>query len=183
MNEILENLYPVKDVVARRQAQAFPPLLPRTDLFSGYLHEEMRQCYLNGHDHAALVTACALIDSTIKDAIHLSAFVEADCVFDVAEWDKIDAMKFGQAINMAKSRGVVAKAEWEELEWMREHIRNVYMHGQTPHWIKDKDDTVYIGDVMTGEVNKVRVTPTLHKSQCDFTRPGVGGRACFGASL
>lgn len=157
MNKILENLYPDKDIVARRRGQPIPPLLPRTDLFSGYLHEEMRQCYLNGNDHAAIVTACALIDSTIKDAIHMQAFTKADCVFDPDVWDKIDAMKFGQAINMAKRRGIVTKDEWKKLEWLREHIRNVYMHGETPHWIKDKKDTVMIGDLDTGKVEKVTV--------------------------
>jgi len=158
MNEILESIYPDKNVVARRQARPFPPLLPRSDLFSAYLHEEMRQCYLNGHDHAALVTACALIDSTIKDAIEFEGFIKADCVFDPDEWDRIDALKFGDAINLAKRRGIVTKDEWKKLEWLREHIRNVYMHGQTPHWIKDKDDTVVKGNLETGEVEEVTVS-------------------------
>ncbi len=134
MNEILESIYPDKNVVARRRAMPFPPLLPRSDLFSAYLHEEMRQCYLNGNDHAALVTACALIDSTIKDAIEFERFVKADCVFNPDEWDRIDALEFGDAINMAKRRGIIRKDEWKKLEWLRKHIRNVYMHGQTPHW-------------------------------------------------
>ncbi len=158
MNEILENLYPDKDVVARRRSRPFPQLLPRMDLFSGYVHEEMRQCYLNGHDHAALVTACALIESTIKDAIHHDAFVKADCVFNADEWDKIDGMTFAKAVNMAKSHRIVTKDEWEKLEWFRKHIRNVYMHGQTADWIKDKDDTVFKGDLQTGEVDRVQVS-------------------------
>ncbi len=124
-------------------------------MFSAYLHEEMRQCYLNGHDHAALVTACALLDFAVKDAIHFKLFVEADCVFNPDEWDKIDALKFGQAVNRAKRCGIVSKEEWKKLEWVRQHIRNVYMHGQTPNWIKDKQDTVIEGDLETGELREV----------------------------
>jgi len=103
MNEILENLYPDKEVMARRGAQPFLPLLPRSDLFSAYLHEEMRQCYLNGNDHAALVTACVLIDSSVKDAIQFDSFVKADFVFSPGEWDKIDALKFGDVIIWRKA--------------------------------------------------------------------------------
>lgn len=157
MNHILENLYPDKDVLARRQRQPFQQLLPRMDLFSGYLHEEMRQCYLNGHDHAALVMACVLIESTIKDAIHFDRFVKAGCVFNPDMWDEIDGKTFSQTTNLAESRGLVTKDEWNDLDWLRKHIRNVYMHGQTPHWIKDKDDTVIRGDFDTGEVEEVTV--------------------------
>lgn len=158
MNEILEALYPDKAIFARRQATSLLSLSPRMDMFSAYLHEEMRQCYLNGHDHAALVTACALLDFAVKDAIHFNLFVEADCIFNPDEWDKIDALKFGEAANLAKTRGIVSKQEWKKLEWVREHIRNVYMHGQTPHWIKDKNDKIIEGNLETGEVREVTVS-------------------------
>jgi len=136
MNPILERIYPDKTVLARRQLRGLVPLIPCTDTFVAYLHEEMRQCYLNGHDHATLVTACALIDFAVKDAIEFEMFVKAECVFNADEWDKIDKLRFGDVINMAKRRGIVTKEEWKQLDWIREHIRNVYMHGQTPDWIK-----------------------------------------------
>lgn len=154
MNAILETIYPDKDVVARRRRTGLPPLSPRLDEFVAYLHEEMRACYLNGHDHAALVTACALIEAAIKDAIYFDQFIKDDCVFNPDSWDKIDELEFGNAINMAKGRRVVTKADWDRLEWIRQHIRNVYMHGQTPDWIKDKDEALVEGNLGTGEVRE-----------------------------
>jgi len=158
MNPILESLYPDKTVLARRRLVGLAQLVPCNDAFVAYLHEEMRQCYLNGHDHAALVTACALIDFAVKDAIEFGLFVKADCVFDAGEWDKIDQLRFGEVLKLAKSRGVITKAEWKQLDWLRQHIRNVYMHGQTPDWIKDKDDTIIEGDLATGEAKEQTVS-------------------------
>ncbi len=117
----------------------------------------MRQCYLNGNDHAALVTACALLDSGVKDAIYFKVFVKANCVFDPGQWDTIDALEFGPAINLAKREGVVSKQEWKDLDWIRQHIRNVYMHGQTPEWIKDENETFVEGNLETGEAREVSV--------------------------
>lgn len=157
MNSILEQLHPDKGVVARRQQKGLPPLEASGDAFTAYLHEELRACFLNGHDYAAILTACAVVDAAIKGAIHFDAFVKADCQFDPAVWDRVDAMKFGNAINLAKKQGVISKEEWVVLEWLREHVRNVYLHGQTPHWIKDKEETIVRGDLTTGEVKEETV--------------------------
>lgn len=168
MNPILEQVFPDKTVLAKRQAIGLPQLVPAMDAFTAYLHEEMRTCFLNGHDHAALVMACALLDFAVKDAIHFDVYVKRDCNFIPDEWDKIDELKFGQAINRAKSAGVVTKDEWNQLEWIREHVRNVYMHGQTPPWLKDKDaEGIIQGDLNTGEVAertvKLREDMTLQR--------------------
>lgn len=56
---------------------------------------------------------------------------------------------------MAKRRGIVTKAEWKQLEWIRTEIRNVYIHGETPRWIKDKTVTFVKGDLDTGEAVEV----------------------------
>jgi len=157
MNPILESIYPDKGVIARRQSIGLAPLLSRYDPFTDYLHEEMRQCFLNGHDHAAIVVACALVDFAVKDAVYVEAFVKAGCEFNADEWDEIDGLSFGDAINRAKLCGVVSKKQWKHLEWIREHVRNVYMHGQTPHCIKDKDDTFWKGNLETGELTETTV--------------------------
>lgn len=155
MNTILERIYPDKQVLARRQAAGLPVLAPWTDAFTAYLHEEMRMSFLHGHDHCALVTSCALIDFAVKNAIHFHSYVKANYEFKPDEWDKLDRLEFGQAINMAKRRGIVTKAEWKQLEWIRKEIRNVYMHGETPRWIKDKPATFVKGDLNTGEAEEV----------------------------
>lgn len=81
MNEILERIYPDKQLLARRQAAGLPVLAPWTNAFTAYLHEEMRMSFLNGHDHCALVTSCALIESAVKNSIHFHSFVKADREF------------------------------------------------------------------------------------------------------
>ncbi|MFQ5473080.1 MAG: hypothetical protein ACE5FA_09375 [Dehalococcoidia bacterium] len=179
MNPILENIYPDKTVFERRQRIGLPQLTPAMDAFTAYLHEEMRACFLNGHDHAALVMACALMDFAVKNAIHFALFVKADCVFDPDTWDEIDKLEFAPAINRAKSAGVVTKDEWKELEWLRKHIRNIYMHGQTPPWLKDKDaEGIIQGNLETGEVMeqtvKLREDMTLQR----YYRTGVDRNIC-----
>jgi hypothetical protein len=152
MNRILENIYPDKNVLASRQADPLPCLPGGFDPFTEYLHEEMRQCYLNGHDHAALVTACALLESAVKVAIYVVELAKCGYVDNPDEWDKIDSLEFGPAVNRAKAQGLVTKEEWKKLEYMREFIRNPYMHGQTPDWVKDQDYEVMVGDLETGAV-------------------------------
>jgi len=148
----------------------------------------MRQTYLNGHDHAAIVAACALIDFCVKDAIHFQRFVAADCVFNADDWDQIDGLDFGKAINFAKTRGIVTKDEHKKLEWIREHIRNVYMHGQTPPSLKDKDfEGLVEGNLETGEIKvkdvRLRDNLTLQRmmrlvmdrNTCEIVVPLVDG--------
>lgn len=155
MNGVMERLYPDGDAVARRRAQPFPRLVPATDMFTAYLHEEMRQCYLNGHDHAALVSGCALVESAVKAAIYWDEYVKTGGVFDRAVWDKIDKREFGNAIGLAKRRGVVSKDLHKKLDWVRKHIRNVYMHGETPPWLKNEQlDDVVVANMKTGKARQ-----------------------------
>ncbi len=155
MNHFMESFYPAGDIVMRRQASKCLPLDPPLDSFTAYLHEEMRQCYLNGLDHAAIVTACALADSAVKAAIYMNEFVKAEGDFDAKEWDEIDGLNFGEGIDKAKKHGVVTKAEAEQLHWLRKHIRNPYMHGETPPWSKEfVPEGVMIADANTGEVKE-----------------------------
>ncbi len=159
LNPIMENIHPDDDVVARRQAKGYPPLKPVIDQYCIYLHLEMWLCYLHGLDHAAVVTACALLESTMKAALYLLHHVNARLEFDRAEWDKIDQLEFGNAAGMAKARGLVSKEEWEQLDWFRKYIRTDYMHGATPKWLKEysADDFVK-GDLNTGEVSDAEGT-------------------------
>jgi hypothetical protein len=155
MNPILESLYPDESVVARRRARGFPRLDPVPDQYTAYLHLEMWLCFLNGLDHAALVISCALVDFAVKNAVYYKAYVDAGCKFDPNQWDNVDGLEFGNVIGRAKTQGVVTKEQWQQLEWLREHVRNVYMHGATPEWLKDKAMSgVIVGNLDTGEVEE-----------------------------
>ncbi len=158
MNPILEQLYPDKTVVARRRQAGFPPLSGTLDAFTAYVHDDMRACYLNGCDPAAIVTACVLIDFALKDAIHFDAFVKAEQKFNAKQWDQIDGFDFSTSINSARARGVVNKDECKQLHWLRKEVRNVYPHGQTPDWIKNKSEDIWEGNLDTGDVQRRTVS-------------------------
>lgn len=159
MNPIMEQIHPDDDVVARRQAKGYPRLEPVFDTYSEYLHLEMWLCYLTGLDHAAVVTACALTEASLKASLYMLDFVDAGCKFDRTTWDAIDGMEFGRAANLAKTKGLVTKAEWRELEWIREQIRNAYMHGGTPGWLKDASPADFVAvDVGTGNMRELEGT-------------------------
>lgn len=115
-------------------------------------------CYLNGLDHAAVVTACALVELSVKSAVYTNSFVEADCTFDSAEWDRVESLQFFPLIAEAEKRGVITRDEWEQLDWLRKHIRNVYMHGAAPNWLKDQEaEGVVVGDLETGDVSEQNI--------------------------
>ena len=179
INPIIESIHPDDDVVARRQHRGFPPLKPPLDHYTAYLHLEMWLSYLNGLDHAAVVAACALLESTLKSALYMLRHVEADLEFDRATWDSLDELEFGRAANMAKSKGLVTKEEWEQLEWFREHIRNDYMHGATPKWLKDKpaDDFVQ-GELESGKVKEAEGTLGDHFVPQRIARVAADRNAC-----
>ncbi len=178
-NPIMEDIHSDDDAVAKRQAKGYPPLKPVIDQYAQYLHLEMWMAYLCGLDHAAVVTACALVESTMKAGLYLLRFVENGCKFDRAVWDEIDALEFGRAANMAKSRGLVTKDEWTHLEWMREHIRNDYMHGATPKWLKDlPPDNFVVGDLATGEVRDAEGTLGDHLPAQRVARVAADRNVC-----
>lgn len=178
-NSIMEEIHPDDDVVAKRQANGYPPLKPMVDQFAMYLHLEMWMAYLNGLDHAAVVTACALVESTMKSGLFLLRFVESGCKFDRAMWDQIDALEFASAANMAKSCGLVTKDEWKQLEWMREHIRNDYMHGATPKWLKNiSADDFVVANLATGEVRDAAGTLGDHLPAQRIARIAADRNVC-----
>lgn len=152
MNPILEHRYADDDVVLRRQKRGFPRLTNVAEEYLAFLHMEMAQCWLQGLDHAAILTACSLIEYTVKNALYAKKFVDDQCVFDRRVWDEIDGLDYSKAINWAKSQGVVTKDEWTFLEHVRDKIRNHYMHGATPDWLKDMHAPgVISADLATGE--------------------------------
>lgn len=179
LNPLLEDIHPDNGVVARRQARGFPPLKPPLDHYTAYLHLEMWLSYLKGLDHAAVVTACALLESTLKSALYLLHHAKAEFAFDRVAWDSIDELEFGRAASMAKSKGLVTKEEWQQLEWFREHIRNDYMHGATPKWLKDKpaDDFVQ-AELETGEVKEAEGTLGDHFVPQRIARVAADRNAC-----
>jgi hypothetical protein len=178
-NAILENIHPDEDAVAKRQARGYPPLKPVIDTYAQYLHLEMWMAYLCGLDHAAVVTACALVESTMKSGLYLLRFVDDRCRFNRGAWDQIDGLEFAASANMAKRRGLVTKDEWKHLEWIREHIRNHYMHGATPKWLKDiPPDEFVVGSFETGEVRDAEGTLGDHLPAQRIARVAADRNVC-----
>jgi hypothetical protein len=179
LNPIMEDIHPDDDTVAQRQAKGYPPLKPVIDTYAQYLHLEMWMAYLCGLDHAAVVTACALVESTTKSGLYLLRFVDDGCKFNRGAWDQIDGLEFAASANIAKSRGLVTKDEWQHLEWIRDHIRNSYMHGATPKWLKDiPPEDFVVGKLETGEVREAEGTLGDHLPAQRIARVAADRNVC-----
>lgn len=135
MNFVMENtfkmFFPDASLLDERRKNPPPvlPMGPALDAYTAFLHEEMRQCYLQGLDHAAIVTACAVLEFTIKAAIFFEEDIKAGREFDQAKWDEIEGMEFSPLISRARSVGIITKDGHRVLDGFRKAVRNNYMHG------------------------------------------------------
>lgn len=160
MNFVMEKFskmfQPNVDVVGTRSKNPIPPLTmtKALDAYTAYLHEEMRQAYLQGLDHAAIVVACSLLEYAIKSSLYYEEFVKAGHKFSQGKWDEIEAKEFGEVINWAKRSGLISKEEHKRLESFRKAVRNFYMHGSTPDQVKRTVLPTYVGDLRSGDVQK-----------------------------
>ena len=161
MNRVMESIFQqvagITDVLAKRAANPIPDLVPAHDPFMAYLHEEMRQCYASGLDHAAILMACSLIEYFIKHLTYHDCFLKANRVFSPEKWDEIDAKDWSEAISYAKALGIITKRGWKRLDSFRDSIRNYYMHGSTPDHIKKMEPQVYVANWQTGEASQQAV--------------------------
>ena len=157
LEEVFGNFRKDIDVVKERNEHALDvlPTGPALDAYTAFLHEEMRQCYLQGLDHAAIVMACALLEFTIKADIYFEEYLKAGRQFDQAKWNEIESKEFAKLINWAKSLGLISKNGHKMLESFRVSVRNNYMHGSTPKRVKQTKLQVFEGNWQTGEA-KIR---------------------------
>jgi len=120
------------------QETAPPALSMFFDHFTAYMYEEMRQCYLNCLDHSAIIAGCVALEAVIKSTSYLKWFVEnGKQKHDSILWNRIDGMEFGGSINYACRIGLISKGLKKRLHSFRTHMRNKYLHGETPPGIKD----------------------------------------------
>ncbi len=120
------------------QETAPPALSMFFDHFTAYMYEEMRQCYLNCLDHSAIIAGCVALEAVIKSTAYLKWFVEnGKQKHDSILWDRIDGMEFSNSINYACRIGLISKGLKKILHSFRTHMRNKYLHGETPPEIKD----------------------------------------------
>lgn len=158
MNFVLEGIVnqfsPGEDTIADRNKCPIPvlPMSPALDAYTAYLHEEMRQSYLNGLDHAAIVTACALLEYTLKEAVYSELHFRDERKFNKVKWNEVESKDFSTIMNWAKSLGILSKAGHKQLESFRNTVRNNYMHGTTPDRVKKTKWQVFDGNWKTGEV-------------------------------
>lgn len=152
--------------VARREANSIPPLFDVAEPVVRYIHAELRCCYYTGLDHAAILTAAALVERGLKVAIVCDIFSDTGC--DPKVVDDVETRDLARAAQWAKQRGLLSKDEWRFVDEFREHVRNCWMHGSTPQSLKDTNVPVGILNLTTHEVSNetVRVgdTPVLRQS-------------------
>ena len=166
MEDIFGRAFPELHVPEDRRRNPLSPLQasPALDAYTAYLHEEMRQCYLEGLDHAAIVTACAVLEYTIKSAVYFEHSQKvADRRFDQEKWDEIEKQDFSELINCGKSLGLISKKNHKTLDRFRDAVRNVYMHGATPEAVKSATVPIFEGNWQTGQgaIREIRLSSDL----------------------
>lgn len=159
MNPIMERFFGQRGVTStQRQTLKYLPLPREADLFVQYLHVEMWFSFLNGHDHAAIVTGCALLEYAVKDAVFFEQYLKADKVFDRSSWDKIDSMTLGPLVRKARKQGIISEKTENRFLTFKDDVRNKWLHGGTPPNVKASSISEVIeANYRTGEVKKVRM--------------------------
>ena len=159
MNPVMERFFGQHGVTStHRQTLKYLPLPREADLFVQYLHVEMWFSFLNGHDHAAIVTGCALLEYAIKDAVFFEQYLKADKVFDRSSWDKIDSMTLDPLVRCARKHGIISEEAEQRFLTFKDNVRNKWLHGGTPPNVKASSiPEVIEANYRTGEVKKVRV--------------------------
>lgn len=151
-NRFRQSLHPEHEqAVARRQANPLPPLFDIAEEVLRYVHEELRCCYQVGLDHAAILTASALVERSLKVAIVCDIFDETG--FDPKLVDEVEGKNLETAAKWAKRRGLLGKDEWRYVDDFREHVRNCWTHGGTAQTLKDFHVPIVIGNLKTDEVS------------------------------
>ncbi len=159
MNPVMETLFGGMGLtVEHRRKGGFRQLGQQAELYVQYVHLDMWWAFLNGHDHAAIVTACALLEHAIKDAIHFDVFIKADKEYDRTLWDRIEGMPFHNIVEYGRKQGVLTVDQERRFLDFKNKYRNKWMHGETPAYVKDWHlPEVIKADYKTGEVEKVPV--------------------------
>lgn len=150
----------------QHQRTAPPPLQNIYDSFTEYMYEEMRQCYLNCLDHAAIIAGCVVLEALMKSNSYLKWFiVNGSQEHNVDLWNNIDKKKFGDSINYACAVGIISKKLKKQLHLFREDVRNDYLHGSTPAIVK-KSTWRNVGwlNVKTGEskIDDIPLDKAIH---------------------
>jgi len=157
MNPVMEQFFGGRrPTLTERQQFGYQPLPQDTDVFVRYLHFDMWNCFLNGHDHPAIVTACALLEFALKDVAYFGHFLDANKEFAKDQWNRIDVMTFEEIVNYARNRVCITKHDAKRYVAFKNDVRNPWMHGGTPPQLKYVTSSDVIqANFKTGEVKKV----------------------------
>lgn len=147
------------DPTKKRAAKPVRPLPDYVDSFDAYLHKQMRICYMQGIDHAAILMACALIEFTLKSVIHFYKLLDSDKNFNPKVWKKLDKQTLGKLIPQARKLKILTKKQENILTKFNINVRTKWMHGATPPQARIVMPKVMDMNYVTGEVNLGPVNP------------------------
>lgn len=130
-NKTTEEL--IVDLFENRKKQAlelkiyekFPPIpnIPVPTIKS--LYDEIRECILLGLNGAAISLSAILVEYALKNAI---VRFHHGHVYNKLEWDRVESIEMNEAINEAKSLGILNSIWFKILGEFRDDVRNPYLH-------------------------------------------------------
>ena len=165
MNYFSENLLGRNDNPLLRHHQNDPGELPRCGISNiNYLHEEMRQCFRTCLNHAAVLTANALLEAVLRQAIY-DAKGPKEPKLNANLWEKLQKSSLSHLIDDTVSCGKITDKEGKKLHEARNLIRNAYQHGRFPDEVKKSVPVPAIKvQLSTGTTEQTVVDPSKNPS-------------------
>lgn len=163
MNYFAENVFGRNDNAPLKHYQNDPGSLPPCNILINYMHEEMRQCFLNNLNHAATLMANALLEALLREVVYCKKKAGAKQV-DVELWMKLQKLTLGPLIDQAIKVSAIDKVKGERLHIVKKEIRNAYQHGRFPDRVKKsaKIPTKRV-NMKTGVVDDIETDPSEDK--------------------
>jgi hypothetical protein len=123
----IEQLFDERKRIALTKVGQLPALPQRLPPAVQALYQEIRQCIFFGLNGAAITMSAILIEFVLKH----TTFIKEAGSYEKAnsqDWDQLENIELGPAINRAKKAGVLDTKMAKRLHSFRETIRNPYNH-------------------------------------------------------
>jgi hypothetical protein len=163
---VLRDENPIRQVALRHYPPADPTRRanpPAVDeAADGYLKliaHDVFLCYRLGLDHAAIVTACTLVEMAIKTAVVFFIALDKGLKPNHQDWLPTDRKTLDPLARYARTilKGV-PKDFWESVDEFKREYRDVYLHGAVSESLLRRRVTVDTIDINTGVISKQEVT-------------------------
>lgn len=124
--EFVNNLFEVKKKLALDALDRITTIPNIPNPVIGLLWKEITECVLFGNNGAAISLSAVLVEYTLKEAIIKNKYSNE---YNAEEWDKIEEIDFGVAINHAMKAGILSdESTKKKFLDFKNDVRNPYLH-------------------------------------------------------